>query len=189
MAADSAGNDITKVFVAVTGAIAIAPAGTALPTAEDLMDDEFELPAAFKKIGLVKAGGGPQIGGGPTGDPLGFWQDGYEIPSGDADATLTVTAAESLSDIVRGIVAGAAPTAGITDVDMGGHSVKYVTYIEEIAKSGAIRRRLNANTGLRSTTEDQNNRNEVVGQQLVFSFGRSALHGGKHFREAVLPAA
>ena len=188
MAADSAGNDITKVFVGMTGAIALAPFGTTIPTEEELMDPEYSLPVAFKRIGLVKQGGGPQLGGGPTGDPIGMWQDGYELPSGDADATLTVTAAEALSDIVRGFVAGAAPVDGITDVDMGGHAVKYVTYVEEIAKSGAIRRRVNANTGLRSTTEDQNNRAEVLGQQLVLAFGRSALHNNKHFREAVIPA-
>jgi hypothetical protein len=186
--ADSAGNDITLVGVAVTGAIAIAPFGTTLPTALELMDDEYTLPVAFKKIGLVKNGSGPQLAWGPTGDPIEFWQAGYEIPSGDADATLTVTAAEALSPIVREIVAGAAVAAGITDVDAGGHATQYVVYTEEIFKTGAIRRRVNANSTLRSTTEDQNNRGEVVGQQLVFAYGVSAEHGNKHFREAVIPA-
>lgn len=187
--ADSAGNDITQVGVPITGAIAIAPAGTTLPTPLELMDDEYTLPVAFKKIGLVKNGGGPQLAWAPSGDPLEFWQDGYEIPSGDADTTLTVNAAEALGDIVRGIVSGAAPVAGITYVDGGGHATGYVTYIEEIYKSGYIRRRVNANTTLRSTTEDQSARADVQGQQLVFAFGRSALHDDKHFVEAVLPPA
>jgi hypothetical protein len=186
---DAAGNDITQVGVAVTGAIAIAPFGTTIPTALELMDDEYTLPVAFKKIGLVKNGAGPQLAWGPDGDPIEFWQDGYEIPSGDADVALTVTAAEALGANVREIVAGAAVAAGITDVDGGGHATRYVVYTEEVFKTGAIRRRVNANATLRSTTEDQNNRGEVVGQQLVFAYGRHADTGGKHFREAVLPAA
>jgi hypothetical protein len=187
--ADSAGNDITQVGVAVTGAIAVAPFGTTLPTALELMDPEYTLAVAFEKIGLVKNGAGPQLAWGPTGDAIEFWQDGYEVPSGEADATLTVTAAEALSPIVRKIIAGTAVVAGITDVDAGGHATQYVVYTEEIFKNGAIRRRVNANANLRSTTEDQNNRGEVVGQQLVFGYKISALHGSKHFREAVIPAA
>lgn len=187
--ADSAGNDITQVGVAITGAIAIAPFGTTLPTDLELMDDEYTLPVAFEKIGLVKNGAGPQLAWGPEGDSITFWQDEYEIPSGNATVSLTVTAAEALSPIVRELVSGAAVAAGITDIDGGGHATQYVVYTEEIFKNGAIRRRVCANATLRSTTEDQNNRGEVVGQQLVFAYKRSAGTGGKHIREAVIPAA
>jgi hypothetical protein len=187
--ADSAGNDITQVGVSVTGKIFIAPFGTTIPTNEELMTDPLVLNVAFKAIGLVKGGAGPQLAWSATGDPIEFWQDGYEIPSGEADTTLTFTAAEALGDIVRGIVAGAAPVDGITDVDGGGHATRYCVVVVEVFKTGAIRIRVNANATLRSTTEDQNNRGEVVGQQLVLAFGTSALHGNKHFREAVIPAA
>lgn len=190
MAADSAGNDILNVGVPITGKIAIAPEGTTMPTDEDFISPSWVLPVAFTPIGLVKESGGPQLAWAADGEPIEFWQDEYTIPSGAAVVTLTVTAAEVLGNIVRGLVAGAAPNVdGITYVDGGGHALRYVVYIEEIFKNGAIRRRLSVNAGLQSVTEDQSARADVLGQQLVFDFRRHADTDDKHFQEVVLPAA
>lgn len=191
MSADSDGNDILAVGVPVGGFIGIGPAGTPLPADDEggvLVLDPV-LNAAIKKLGLVKTDGGPQFAWAASGDPIEFWQVGYSIPSGLADVTLAVTAAESLSDQVRKIVSGAAPTVDkMTIVDGGGHSVKYAIWTEEIFKNGAIRRRAADNVGLRSATEDRNERGQVLGEALVFEIPRDNTLGG-HFREWVIPAS
>lgn len=188
--ADSAGNDITLVGVAVTGKIAIAPYGTTIPSASGGAADPLTLDAAFGSIGLVKKDGGPQLAWAASGDPIDFWQDGYEIPSGLADVTLVVTAAEILGAQVRAIIAGDDPDVnGYLTVDGGGHSTQYVLFTEEIFKSGAIRRRVMPNATLQSVAEDKNGRGEVIGQALTFKIARHASVGGMHWGEWVLPAA
>jgi hypothetical protein len=186
---DAAGNDILAVGVPITGFVGIAPFGTTIPTNPEGAADDLTLDAAFRKLGLLKTDGGPQLAWGPDGDPLEFWQDEYEIQTGDADVALTVSAAEALNDVVREIIAGVAPDAdGVTDVDGGGHDERYVLFVEAIFKNGAIRRRVLPNCTLRTATEDQSTRGEVEGVQLVFGVKRSSQIGNKHFREWVLPA-
>lgn len=188
--ADSAGNDITLVGVAVSGTISIAPYGTTIPTASGGAADPLTLNAAFVPIGLVKKDGGPQLAQAASGDPIDFWQDGYEIPSGLADVTLTFTAAEALSDQVRALISGADPDVnGYTTVDGGGHSTQYVVWVEEIFKSGAIRRRVMPSAIVQSVVDDKNARGEVIGVALTFKVARHASVAGKHYGEWVLPAA
>lgn len=188
--ADAAGNDILAVGVPVTGSIGFAPFGTAIPTPVQGAVDALVLNAAFKKLGLLKDAGGPQFAWAASGDPILFWQDGYSMPSGLADVTLTLTVAELLNDHVRSIISGVTPDAnGYLTMDGGGHATQYVLFTEEIFKNGAIRRRVAPNVTLRSTTEDQNNRGEVNGSQLVFSIARHASVQNNHFGEWVLPAA
>lgn len=190
MAADSAGNDILAVGVPVTGSIGFAPYGTAIPTASEGADDELVLAGAFKKLGLLKDAGGPQFAWAADGDPITFWQDGYSIPSGLANVTLTLTAAEILNSAVRALISGVTPDVnGYLTMDGGGHATKYVIFTEEIFKNGAIRRRVAPNVGLTSTTEDQNTRGEVLGTQLVFGINRHASVANRHFGEWVLPPA
>src|SRR5262245_3560279 len=123
MAADSAGNDITQVAIPVTGSLAFATSGTAVPAAEDGGDPEDAAPVAFKKAGLVKQDGGPQVAWGATGDALEMWQAGYSIKTGDADVTVTVTLAQH-DAIVREIVFGKVPDVnGMIIVDGGGHDI------------------------------------------------------------------
>jgi hypothetical protein len=189
MAADSAGNDILAVGVPVGGYIGFAPEGTPIPTPAEGADPDLELDPAFRRLGLVKDDGGPQFAWAADGDPIEFWQDGYSIPSGLANVSITVSAAEALNDQVREIIAGVAPDVnGYLEMDGGGHSTKYVVFTEEIFKNGAIRRRVAPNVGLTSTTEDQSTRGEVIGSQLAFGVSRSSLVGNKHFGEWVLPA-
>jgi len=187
--ADAQGNDIELVGIPLSGKIAIAPYGTAIPTATTGADPDLALNVAFKPIGLVKKDGGPQLAWAPSGDAIDFWQDGYEVPSGLADVTLTTTAAEILSSQVRALIAGATPDAnGYVEVDGGGHATQYVLWVEEIFKSGAIRRRACPNVTIKSTTEDKSSRGEVLGQQFVFNIKRHASVGTKHWGEWVLPA-
>lgn len=191
MAADADGNDVLAVGVPLAGFIGIGPFGTTLPAADEGNTDPLDpvLNAAIVKIGLLKTDGGPQFAWAADGDPIEFWQVGYSIPSGLAKVTLTVSAAESLSAVVRKIVSGATPDANsYTEIDGGGNALKFVAFTEEIFKSGAIRRRAAANVSLQSTTEDKSTRGDVLGQALVFSIDRSPVFNNKHFGEWVIPA-
>lgn len=189
MAADSQGNDITAVGIPITGNIGLGPFGTDLPTSVEGAATELVLDAAIKKLGLLKQDGGPQFAWAASGEPIEFWQDGYSIPSGLADVTLTLTAAQQ-DAFVRSIVSGQTPDAnGYIEIDGGGHSTQYVLWSEEIYKNGMIRRRAAANVTVQSVTEDKSTRGEVQGYVLVFKISRSAVFNNKHFGEWVLPAA
>lgn len=189
MVADAAGNDILAVGVPVTGSIGFAPFGTAIPTPVEGKADNLALDPAFRKLGLVKEDGGPQFAWAADGDPITFWQDGYSIPSGLANVTLTVTAAEILSAFLQELIAGEAPDAnGYVEIDGGGHAVRYVVFTEEIFKNGAIRRRVAPLVTLASSEEDQSTRGEVMGNALTFNIGRHASVGNKHFGQWILPA-
>jgi hypothetical protein len=189
MTADADGNDIKAVGVPVTGRIAFAPYGTTIPTPAEGADPDLELDPAFVPLGLLKEDGGLQFAWAPDGDSLKFWQDTYEIPSGLATTTISVTAAEILNDLVREIISGVSPDVnGYLEIDGGGNDEKYVVYTEEIFANGAIRRRIAPNVGLTSTTEDRSTRGSVNGTALLFNVNRHADVGNKHFGEWVLPA-
>lgn len=187
MAADENGNDILAVGVPVTGSIGFAPYGTAFPTPAEGAADELTLDPLFKKIGLIKEDGGPQFAWEADGDPITFWQEGYTLPSGLANVTLSITAAEALAAHVRAIIAGVVPDAnGYLEMDGGGHATRWVVFTEEIFKNGAIRRRVAPLVTLASSTEDQSERGGVMGNALVFNIGRHPDVGNKHFGEWVL---
>lgn len=188
MAADSAGNDIAAVAVPVTGFIGVAPFGTAIPTPASGAEEDLVLDPLFKKLGLLKSDGGPQWAWEQTGDPIEFWQDGYSLPSGLANVTLAVTAAQT-DAWVRELISGATPDAnGYINFDGGGHATQYVVFTEEIFKSGAIRRRVAANVQVQSVVEDRSTRGEVLGYAITFKINRSAATGNAHFGEWVLAA-
>lgn len=188
MAADEQGNDIGAVGVPVTGSIGLAPYGTAIPSKEEGAADTLVLAPAFKKLGLLKEDGGPQFAWAADGDPVTFWQEGYSIPSGLANVTLTLTAAEALGALLRQIISGMVPDGnGYVEVDGGGVATRWVAFSEEIFANGAIRRRVAPHITLQSSTEDQSTRGEVMGNQLVFDIHRHQAVGNKHFGEWVLP--
>ena len=189
MAADSAGNDITLVGVPVTGFVALAPFGTAIPTPIEGADDEFVLPVAFKKLGLLKTDGGPGWTFERSGEAIEFWQDGYSIPTGLANVRVAVTAAE-MNPWAREIKSGKTPDSnGYITFDGGGHATPYVLFSEEIFKNGMIRRRVAPNVQVDTVTEDRNTRGEVLGDAFSFKVNRSSLVGNDHFGEWVLPPA
>lgn len=187
MVADSAGNDIAAVGVPVSGRIAFAPFGTTLLTpSQGNQGDITALMGAFTPIGLLKEDGGPQFAWAADGDPITFWQEGYQIPSGLANVSLAITAAEALRAYVRQIISGMAPDAnGMVVIDGGGHATKWVVYTEEIFKNGAVRRRQAPSVQLGSSTEDRSERGGVIGNALQFTINRDLTIGG-HFREWVL---
>lgn len=188
MAADSRGNDITRVFVPVTGFLGYAPAGTTLPTAVEGGDADFTLPVAFKKAGLLTTDGGFQWTTEPDGDPIKFYQEGYSIPSGLANCTLEAKLAQT-DATVRALVWGKTADAnGYITIDAGGHSTEFVFFTEEIAKNGDIRRRV-AIGQVSGIKEDQSTQGEVYGYDTTFTMRRVASLNNEHIGEWIIPAA
>ena len=189
MAADAFGNDIAAVAVPVGGFIGLAPFGTVIPTPVSGAEETLTLDAAFKKLGLLKDDGGPQFAWEADGDAITFWQDGYSIPSGLANVTLALTAAQT-DENIRKIISGKTPDVNkYITFDGGGHLTQYVIFTEEIFKSGAIRRRVAPNVVVQSVEEDQSTRGEVLGYNITFKIQRHASVGNNHFGEWLLPAA
>lgn len=188
MAADSRGNDITRVFVPVTGFLGYAPVDTTLPTATEGGAADFVLPAAFKKAGLLTDDGGFQWTTEPDGNPIEFYQEGYSIPSGLAKCSLEVKLAQT-DDVVRQLVWGKTPDAnGYITIDAGGHSTEFVFFTEEIAKNGDIRRRVSIGQ-VDSVKEDQSTQGKVYSYDTTFKMRRVAALNNEHIGEWIIPAA
>lgn len=186
MTADSAGNDLSAVFVPVTGFMGYGPDDTPVPTRPALAAAEFALPSGVRKVGLIKQDGGFEWTGEPSGDAIEFWQDGYKLPSGLVDATLVVTLAQT-DPIVRELIWGKAPDQyGVIDVELASNMNSYWLYTEEVAKNLTIRRRIAPNCTIQSVKEDKSERGTVQGYAVTFSTNRSASISNAHFREAVI---
>jgi hypothetical protein len=182
MAADAFGNDVTAVGIPVTGFLGFAPAATAFPTPAAGGAADFVLPAAFKKAGLLTEDGGFEWTLEPDGDPIVFWQDGYSIPSGLANAELVAKLAQ-YDAIVRELSWGKTADAnGYMTLDAGGHALEFVVFTEEIFKNGVIRRRI-AEVGVTSAKVDKSERGSVNGTELTFKAKRSALLNNEHIGE------
>jgi len=186
MVADSAGNDLSSVFVPVTGFLGFGPNATPVPMPSVLAAPEFELPVGVRKVGLIKQDGGFDWTGEPSGDAIEFWQDGYTLPSGQVEATLAVTLAQT-DPVVRELVWGKVPDQyGVIDVELGSNPNTYWLYSEEVAKNLVIRRRIAPNCTVQTVKEDKSERGTVQGYAVTFRTNRSALINNGHFREAVI---
>lgn len=182
---DAAGNDLSKVFVPVTGALGYGPEGTAVPARSVLGAASYTLPGTVRKVGLVKQDGGFEWSGEPD-SPIEFWQEGYILASGLVTGTLAVTLAQT-DPIVRELIWGKAPDEfGVIDVELGSNTNVYWLYTEEVAKNLTIRRRIAPNCAIQSVKEDKSERGSVQGYAVTFRTQRSPLIGNAHFREAVI---
>lgn len=185
MAADTYGNDIDAVIIPLTGLIAYAPFGTAIPTPTEGGAADLVLAEAFRKVGLISEDGGPEWDEAPDGDALEFWQSGYSIPSGLANVSMKFTAAEE-SPATRRLRTGKTPDAnGYLTVDGGGNSERYVWVTEEVYANGFVRRR--AFVGRIKTAKlVKSERGSVQGTEFEVEVQRSPLFNNQHYGEWVL---
>lgn len=186
MAADEQGNDVNLVGIPISGAIALAPAGTAGPTKVEGKDVEYVLPAGFRRVGLVTQDGGPEFTEERDGDPIQFWQDGYSIPTGLSNCTVTFTAAET-SALVQELHAGKAPDEnGYVEINAGGHANRYVLWLEEIFRNGMIRRRIAYSVTVESFQQVKSERGTVMGYAITLRIGVSPLLNNNHYGQWVI---
>ena len=183
MAADAKGNDLGAVGVPIDGAIGVAPVETAnvIAPAEG-GKPVLALPAAYRKLGLMKTDGGFELTTEKDGDAIDFYQDGYSIPSGLANASMAVTLAQT-DNLVREVTRGKEADAnGYIEVDAGGHATQYLLYTEEVFRNGFILRRLGV-AMVDEVKEDKSERGAVRGVAVTFKYQRSPHFGNAHFGE------
>lgn len=188
MAVDEKGNDLGAVGVVVTGAAALAPFGTAdIPTPAQGGNPALVLGKSFKGLGLRTQDGGPQWAWEADGDPLGFYEEGYSIPTGLANVTCVMTLAQT-DPWVREVISGQKPDAnGYISFDGGGHSTRYALFTEEVFKNLSIRRRVAGLVTVQSVKESKHERGAISSYEVTFKVDRSVAVGGGHFGEWVIP--
>lgn len=183
MTADSFGNDITAVGIPISGNVGIASMEAALLTPEEGAVYALVLDPLFRKLGLFTEDGGHTWTLEADGDPIVFYQDGYSIPSGLANATLVVKLAQ-YDALAQELLSGAVPdTNGYITIDAAGHSTEYRLFSEEIFKNGVIRRRQAGKATITGVVVDQSTRGEVNGMEVTFKIERSPELGNKHLGE------
>jgi hypothetical protein len=186
MAADDRGNDLGAVGIPIDGSLGFAPGGTLLPTSEEGSFRDFKLPAAYKRAGLFTEDGGFEWNLEADGDPIKFFQQGYTIPSGLANAELTVKLAQ-YDPITQLISWGKVPDEnGYITIDAGGHALSFAIFTEEIFKNGTIRRRA-AEATVKSAKVDKAENGSVNGTEVVFSAKRLPSLNNEHLGEWLLP--
>ncbi len=184
MAADAAGNDITQVFIPVSGFLAFAPYGTAYPSAVELGTYGYTPPATWTRAGLITVDGG--FGWSEDrATAIEFFQDSYQVNPGNGTAKLAVKLAEtgaSVRQLLRNLTAD---VNGVIDVDIDA-DVRWAVYTEEVDKLGRIRRRVGGNAWLTTNAADRSTRGEVNGNEATFTVKRDPNNANKHFREAIV---
>lgn len=186
MAADAAGNDITQVFIPVTGFLAFAPYGTAYPSAVELGTYGYTPPAAWKRAGLITVDGG--FGWSEDrATAIEFFQDSYQVNPGNGTASLAVKLAETGANVRQFLRNLTADVNGVIDVDIDA-DVRWAVYTEEVDKLGRIRRRVGGNAWLATNAADRSTRGEVNGNEATFTVKRDPNNANKHFREAIVEA-
>lgn len=181
MTADAQGNDVGAVGIPISGNIGVAPVASGNVIAPSAgASPVLALPAAFRKLGLIKQDGGFDWTTEADGDAIEFFQEGYSIPTGIANATLEVGLAQT-DPVVREVTYGKVPDAnGYITIDAGGHGTRYLVYTEEIFKNGWIERRLGV-ASVSAAKVDKAERGAVKGTVLTFKFDRSPYFENNHF--------
>ena len=171
MTADAEGNDLEKVFIPVTGFLAVQLTGE--PTWVDPTEGSatpLVLPEGYVKVGLFKQDGGPQDGGDKE-DDLEFFQEGYKL-GGSKSRTLQVTLAE-FNDIVRQLTTGKTPdTNGMIVVD-GDNDATFPMFEVLKGKNGMSLRR-NGLGRIQTVEPDQSTRGETSGNAVTFDWAGSS---------------
>lgn len=184
MTADVEGNDLTKVFVPITGFLAVQLTGEAKwvePAAGAATP--LVLPEGYVKVGLFKQDGGPQDGGDKE-DDIEFFQEGYKL-GGSKRRTLQVTLAE-FNDVVRQLTTGKTPDAnGMITVD-GDNDGTFPMFEVLKGKNGMSLRR-NGLGRIQTVEPDQSTRGEAGGNAVTFDWIRNDEWGGFYREWLVAP--
>lgn len=189
MAADTEGNDVGLVGIPVTGFLAWAVFGTAIPTKEAGAALDLTLAPAFTKVGLIKQDGGFDWTGEASGEAIEFWQEGYSVPTGLANVTIAATLAEHKAKNQELLYGELPDQYGAADIEEASNDRRVVLFSHEVFKSGWIRRRAMPNTAVQAVKLDKSERGSVQGQATTFKVDRSSLIGNRHYRQWIIPPA
>lgn len=187
MAADAAGNDIGLIGIPVTGFLAWAPIGTAIPEKVAGASLSLTLDPAFTKVGLLKQDGGFDWTGEASGEAIEFWQDGYSVPTGLANVSIAATLAEHSAKNQELLYGEVPDVNGAADIEEASNGNRVVLFSHEVFKSGWIRRRAMPNVGIQSVKLDKSERGSVQGLATVFKVDRSSVIANRHYRQWIIP--
>lgn len=187
MAADNQGNDVNSVNIPVTGRICLVPYDEANAIEPSAISEKVAvptLPDAYKTgaVGLVKSDGAPQDAS-EAGDPIEFWQQGYQV-GGSASINTTLTLAEDNEVTRRFAHGGQEPDEhGVYSVDALVHDVKWMAYYEEAYKNGRVYRRAGV-VQMTANEPNQAERGSVKGRAVTVTWLEDEAYGGHKYIES-----
>lgn len=189
MALDDNGFDIGVVGIPIFGGVWLADeSDTTKIDKADLIDVTFSpSEASWNKAPLRTEDGGGTWTLEKDGDDIVFFEEGYSIPSGLANATFVFTAA-GYTALVQKLQSGSKPDSdGYLVVDAGGSGNSYRFFWKENYRNGSVIHR--SGTCSASVAETQATRGEVKGYEVTLTVKYQVGLGGKaggHFEQAAL---
>lgn len=180
MAADSQGNDLTKVGVPIGGMVAFAPYASANVIAdEDMKSKPITLPEGYELLGLVTEDGAPQHGW-DTEDGIEFWQKGYSV-SGDGTRSVQVNFAENNAAVLALTEGKEADANGVIYVDSALPDSRVLLFLATKYKNGT-EDRYNGVAQVTAVEVDQDERGSVRGKSVTLEWKEDDLFDGSPFK-------
>lgn len=189
MSDDTSGFDISEVLQPVSAKTFLAPESESLWTRENIINPNFTPTSPAVQLPLYTEDGGPEWTNEDDGDAITFFQEGYQIPSGLFNTTLTITYA-GIDDTLRALQGESVDADGYGIVRGGSGSAKWRIFHQGLYKAPGIDGLVvwnRAGTATATVTESQESRGEVKAYEVVFSFTADleTLSGGV-FHQAIL---
>lgn len=173
MAADDAGNDLTAVGVPIGGMAAFAPYDSANVIADaDIGAKPLTLPDGYEYLGLVKEDGSPQHTW-DTDDPLGFWQEDYELSS-DGTRSIELGLAENSAAVLK-LTEGKEPNDnGVIYVDSNLPDSRVILFVATKFRNGT-EDRYNGVAQVSAVEVDQDERGSIRGKSVTLNWKKDPL--------------
>lgn len=192
MAADTQGNDINAVNIPITGRMCFVPYDVENVIEPEMISEKVAvptLPDAYKSgaVGLVESDGAPQDAS-EAGDPIEFWQQGYQA-GGSSSITTAATLAEDNAVTRKLVRGGEEPDEhGVFGVDTLVPDTKWMAYYEEAYKNGRVYRRAGV-VQMTGNEPGQSERGSVKGRACTFTWLEDENYGGHKYIEATYDPA
>lgn len=179
MAADEQGNDLSAVGVPITGMAAFAPVDEENVIEKTALGaSPLVLTAAFKRLGLYKADGGPAAAR-EAGDPIEFFQKGYTL-AGDGTRTVVIGLAENNPAVLE-LTEGTEPDAnGVIEVSSSLPDNRFILLVVTKYRNGQEKRQVGV-AAVTAVEPDQSERGSVEGANVTFTWQESDLFNGAPF--------
>ena len=189
MTEDTNGFNISEVLQPVSAKTWVAPTSTALWTRANVINASFAPASPAVQLPLYTEDGGPEWKNEDDGDAIEFFQDGYSIPSGLSNVTLTITYA-GIDDTLRALQGESVDADGYGIVQGGSSATEWRVFHQGIYKAPGIDGLIvwnRSGTAKATVTENQETRGEVKSYTVEFTFKSdlTALNGGV-FHQAIL---
>lgn len=195
MAVDANGKNLANVGVPLTGNAAILDGSKTftVPTNSAFGGKDFKVPTDFVNLGLRPEDGAPEWSTETDGDPIKFYETGYEIPNGQATTKCVMTLAETSPLIIELQTGQTLDANGVAVLDLSGNAKKYWLYTEDTARSvdgsRIVQRRLGEVVVSNLTVNKPEKGKSVQSYEVEFKLLRSdQLDGDLLYAQLTVPA-